>query len=130
MEFVISMDCNQLSGFLCTSIFNLRVAEDAITALLLFFILGILLVIIYKIAKEGPLVNRMWVFIVGFMPFLIWKSLGAFRRVFIETSIPLYSSLNEIGEVLESISAIFILGAFIYMFILVKNITPKIKKKA
>ncbi len=130
MEFVIDMDrCSLPIEFLCTSINSLRVAEDAITTLLLLFIFGILLTVIYKIVKEGPLVKRMWVFIVGLMPFFIWKSLGTFRRVFIENSNPLYLPLTAFGEVLESVSALFILGSLIYMFTLIKNISLKSRKK-
>jgi hypothetical protein len=123
-------DCSLLpTNFLCTSINSLRVAEDAITTLLLLFIFGILLIIIYKIVKEGPLVKRIWMLIMGLMPFFIWKLLGTFRRIFIENSSPLYTQLNEIGEVLESVSALFILASLIYFFILIKNMTLKSREK-
>jgi len=46
--------------------------------------------------------------------------LGAFRRIFLEKTNPLYQPLNSFGEVMEAISALCILAALYYMYLMMK----------
>lgn len=114
------MACNLGPDFLCGSISSLRVAEDAVTAIIIAAIIYLVLNLAFNTIREGPLVKRMLVFAIGFAPFFLWKLSGAFRRIFLESSNPLYGTLNEFGEILEAISALFILGALVYMYLMLK----------
>jgi len=108
------------ADFIGFSISHLRAVEDGTAALLVILIMFLLYATITKIVKEGPLVKRLWAIIISLVPFMLWKLLGAFRRVFLEKSHYLYGPLGEFGEVMESISALFILGSLIYLFFLLK----------
>lgn len=114
------MACNLGPDFLCSSISSLRVAEDAMTALIIAAIIYLVLGLAFNTIREGPLLKRMLVFAIGFAPFFLWKLFGAFRRIFLESSSPLYGTLDEFGEVMEGISALFILGALVYMYLMLK----------
>ncbi len=114
------MACNLGPDFLCNSITSLRVAEDAVTAIIIAAIIYLVLDLAFNTIREGPLVKRMIVFAVGFAPFLLWKLFGTFRRIFLESSSPWYGTLNEFGEVMEGISALFILGALVYMYLMLR----------
>ncbi len=114
------MACNLGPDILCGSINNLRIAEDAITAIIIAAVIYLLIDLGYHTIKSGPLMNRMLVFVVGFLPFFLWKLLGAYRRIFLDSTSPWYGPLNEFGEVMEAISALFILAALVYMYILLK----------
>lgn len=114
------MACKLGPDFLCSSITNLRVAEDTVTTLIIAAILLLLIDLAYHTIKQGPLLNRLLVFVLGFVPFFLWKLLGAFRRIFLDSTNPFYGTLNEFGEVMEAISALFILGALVYMYTLLK----------
>ena len=104
--------------FLSASINSLRVAEDSISALLLLFIIGMLLHTNLKIVKEGPMVKGLWGITIGLAPFLLWKLLGALRRIFIEKSNSLYTPLHDFGEIMEAFSALAILASLIYLYLL------------
>ena len=115
------MACQLTSEFLCASVSNIRVAEDAISTVLLVLIISALIFTIFKIVKKGPLTNRLWGLIIGLVPFFLWKLLGTFRRVFLESSTHLYGVLDTFGEVMESISALFILASLIYLFLHIRT---------
>ncbi len=114
------MACNLGPDFLCSSITSLRVAEDGITALIITIIIFLLIDLGYNIIKQGPLKKRILVLAAGFLPFLLWKLLGAFRRIFLEKTNPFYQPLNNFGEVMEAISALTILVAMYYLYLMLK----------
>lgn len=114
------MACNLGPDILCSSINNLRIAEDAITAIIIAAIIYLLVDLGYNTIKSGPLMNRMLVFVMGLLPFLLWKLLGAYRRIFLDSTSAWYKPLNEFGEVMEAISALFILAALVYMYTLLR----------
>ncbi len=114
------MACNLGPDFLCSSISSLRVAEDAVTALIIAVIIYLVIDLGFQTIKQGPLMKRLLVFALGFLPFLLWKLFGAFRRVFLESTNPLNGTLNEFGEVMEAVSALMILAALVYMYTLLK----------
>ncbi|HEY9204933.1 MAG TPA: hypothetical protein VIO58_03340 [Candidatus Methanoperedens sp.] len=114
------MACNLGPDILCSSINNVRIAEDAVTALIIAAIIYLVITLAYGTIKQGPLLNRLLVFALGFIPFLLWKIMGAYRRIFLDNTSALYAPLNEFGEVMEAISALFILGALVYMYLLLK----------
>jgi hypothetical protein len=114
------MACNLGPDFLCNSITNLRGAEDGITALIIAIIIYLLIDLVFNTIKEGPFRKRLIVLAAGFLPFLVWKLAGAFRRIFLDTTSPLYGPLNNFGEVMEGISALCIIVALIYMYQLLK----------
>lgn len=114
------MACNLGADFLCNSITSLRVAEDGIAALIMTVIIFLLIDLGYNIIKQGPLKKRIIVLAASFLPFLLWKMLGAFRRIFLEKTNPLYQPLNSFGEVMEAISALCILVALYYMYLMMK----------
>lgn len=114
------MACNLGPDILCNSINNLRIAEDAVTAIIIAAVIYLLIDLGYHTIKSGPLMNRLLVFVVGFLPFFLWKLLGAYRRIFLDKTSPWYGPLNEFGEVMEAISALFILAALVYMYMLLK----------
>lgn len=114
------MACNLGPDILCNSINNLRIAEDAITAIIIAAVIYLVIDLGYHTIKSGPLLNRMLVFVAGFLPFFLWKLLGAYRRIFLDSTSPWYGTLNEFGEVMEAISALFILAALVYMYMLMK----------
>ena len=121
MESVTKMACELPTEFLCMSIQHLRIAEDSISTIVLLFTFCIILLIIHKIVKKGPLVKRLWAIILGLLPFFIWKLSGMIRRIFIEESNPLYARLDLFGETLEAVSALFILCSFVYMYFLLNH---------
>ncbi len=114
------MACTLGPDILCSSINNVRIAEDAVTALIIAAIIYLVITLAYGTIKQGPLLNRLLVFALGFLPFLLWKIMGTYRRVFLDNTSELYAPLNEFGEVMEAISALFILGALVYMYLLLK----------
>jgi len=114
------MACNLGPDFLCSSITNLRGAEDTVTALIIAAIIYLLIDLGYNTIKEGPLFKRIMVFTLGFVPFLLWKLLGAFRRIFLEKTSAWYGPLNEFGEVMEAVSALCIIIALVYMYVMLK----------
>jgi len=114
------MACNLGPDFLCSSISSLRVAEDGIAALIITIIIFLLMDLGFNIIKQGPLKKRIIVLAAGFLPFLLWKLLGAFRRIFLEKTSTLYEPLNNFGEVMEGISALCIIVALFYMYVLLK----------
>ncbi len=114
------MACNLGPDILCNSINNVRIAEDAVAALIIAAIIYLVISLAYGTIKQGPLLNRLLVFALGFLPFLLWKIMGTYRRVFLDNTSALYAPLNEFGEVMEAISALFILGALVYMYLLLK----------
>ncbi len=114
------MACNLGPDILCGSINNLRIAEDAVTALIMATIIYLLLNLGYGTIKQGPLLKRLLVFALCLTPFFLWKIAGAFRRIFLDNTSNWYAPLNEFGEVMESVSALFILGALVYMYLLLK----------
>ena len=114
------MACNLGPDILCNSINNLRIAEDAIAAIIIAAIIYLLIDLGYHTIKKGPLMNRVLVFVIGFLPFFLWKLLGAYRRIFLDKTSALYEPLNEFGEVMEAVSALFILGALVYMYTLLR----------
>jgi hypothetical protein len=114
------MACNLGPDFLCSSITNLRGAEDAITALIIAAIIYLLIDLAYNTIKQGPLLKRVLVFVGAFIPFLLWKTIGAFRRIFLENTSTWYGPLNEFGEVMEAISALCIIIALVYMYLMLK----------
>ncbi len=125
------MACELASAFFCTSIDNLRVAEDAIAAILISFVIGLILIAIFKLVREGPLVSRLWGFVIGLSPLLAWKLLGIIRRIFISESSIIFQPLVTFGEVLESLSAVFLLLSLVYFYLLIrpkKAVMPKSKK--
>lgn len=114
------MACNLGPDFLCSSISSLRAVEDTVTALIIAAIILLLFDLAHNTIKQGPLLKRLMVFVLGLVPFFLWKLLGAVRRIFLDSSNPLYGTLNDLGEVLEGISALFIIIALVYMYTLLK----------
>jgi len=114
------MACNLGPDFLCSSITSLRGAEDSVAALVIAMIIYLLIDLGYNTIKEGPLFKRIMVFSIGFVPFLLWKVMGAFRRIFLEKSSAWYGPLNEFGEVMEAVSAFCIIIALVYMYVMLK----------
>jgi hypothetical protein len=114
------MACNLGPDFLCSSIASLRVAEDGITALIIAIIIYLLIDLGYNIIKQGPFKQRLIVLAVSFLPFLLWKLLGAFRRIFLDKTSALYEPLSNFGEVMEGISALAIIVALYYMYVMMK----------
>jgi len=114
------MACNLGPDFLCSSITNLRGAEDAVTALVIAVIIYLLVDLGFNTIKQGPLLKRIMVFAVGFLPFLLWKLMGAFRRIFLDKTSVWYGPLNEFGEVMEAVSALCIIIALVYMYLMLK----------
>ena len=114
------MACSLGPDFLCSSISNLRAVEDTVAAIMLAVIIFLLFDIVHNLIKQGPLMKRLMVFSMGLVPFFLWKLLGAIRRIFLESSNPLYGNLNDLGEVLEGVSALFIIVALVYMYTLLK----------
>lgn len=114
------MACNLGPEILCSSINNLRIAEDSITALVITAIIYLLLDLGYNTIKQGPLLKRVLVFALAFLPFFVWKLLGAFRRIFLDKTSAWYAPLSEFGEVMEAVSALFIIIALVYMYIMMK----------
>lgn len=114
------MACNLGPDFLCSSISSLRAVEDTVTAIMLAVIIFLLLDMVYNLIKQGPLMKRLMVFILGLVPLFLWKLLGAVRRIFLDSSNPWYGTLNDLGEVLEGVSALFIIVALVYMYTLLK----------
>jgi hypothetical protein len=112
------MACTLATEFLCGSIERLRSTEDAVAAMLLVSIMIILISLTYKVVKEGPLVKGLWAFVIGLIPFLIWKFVGAVRRIFLEN--PPYILSYDFGEVWEALSALSILASFVYFYFLIK----------
>lgn len=114
------MACNLGPDILCSGISNLRIAEDAITAVIIAAIIYLLLDMGFHTIKQGPLLKRIMVFAAGFIPFLLWKSFGAYRRIFLDNTSPWYAPLNDFGEVMEGVSALFIMLALVYMYLMLK----------
>jgi hypothetical protein len=114
------MACNLGPDFLCSSITNLRGAEDGITALIIAIIIYLLIDLGYNTIKQGPFKQRLIVLAASFLPFLVWKLFGAIRRIFLEKTSALYEPLNNFGEVMEGISALCIIVALVYMYVMLK----------
>lgn len=114
------MACSLGPEVLCGNITNLRVAEDAVATLVAVAIIYMLLDIGYNMIKQGPLFKRILVLALSFVPFLVWKFFGAIRRIFLDNSSAWYSILNDFGEVMEALTALFILGGLVYMYLLIK----------
>lgn len=114
------MACNLGPDILCNSITNVRIAEDAITALIIAAIIYLLIDLGYNTIKQGPLLKRIMVFAAGFLPFFLWKSMGAYRRIFLDKTSSWYVPLEEFGEVMEGISALLIIIALVYMYLMLK----------
>ncbi len=114
------MACNLGPDILCNTITNVRIAEDAITALIMAAIIFLLLDLGYNTIKQGPLLKRIMVFAAGFLPFFLWKLAGAYRRIFLDQTSPWYGPLNEFGEVMEAVSALCIIIALVYMYLMLK----------
>ncbi|MCL7412399.1 MAG: hypothetical protein M8353_02120 [ANME-2 cluster archaeon] len=106
--------------FLTTSINSLRVAEDSISAILLLIIIGILIHTNLKIVNKSPIAKGLWGLTIGLVPFMLWKLLGALRRIFIESSNALYSPLSEFGEVMEAVSALTILVSLMFLYLTIR----------
>lgn len=116
----MNMACNLGPEILCSSINNLRIAEDAITAFIIAAIIYLLIDMGYNTIKQGPLLKRILVFALAFLPFFFWKLLGAFRRIFLDKTSAWYEPLSEFGEVMEAVSALCIIIALVYMYIMMK----------
>ena len=114
------MACNLGPDILCNSITNVRIAEDAVTALIIAAIIYLLLDLGYNTIKQGPLLKRIMVFAAGFLPFFLWKLFGAFRRIFLDNTSAWNAPLNEFGEVMEAVSALCIIIAMGYLYIMLK----------
>ena len=114
------MACNLGPDFLCSSITNLRGAEDTLAALVIGMIIYLLIDLGFNTIKEGPLFKRIMVFSIGFAPFFLWKLMGSFRRIFLEKTSAWYGPLNELGEVMEAVSALGIIIALVYMYVMLK----------
>ena len=114
------MACDLDPAILCSSIASLRVAEDAVTALLMAMIIWLLLDTAYNMIKQGPLYRRVIAFALAFLPFLLWKLLGAMRRIFLYETSRWYTPLYEFGEIMEALTALFVLAALVYMYLLLK----------
>ena len=99
---------------------NIRIAEDSIAAFIMFAIIFLVMYLAFNTIKEGPLFKRLIVLALSFIPFFLWKVLGAYRRIFLDNSSGWYTPLHDFGEVMEAVSALFILGALIYMYQLIK----------
>ena len=124
------MECQIDPVNLCTSIDNLRIAEDVITTMLTIMIISIILNIIYNIAKKGPLVPRLGGLAIALIPFLLWKLTGAYTRIFLEQSNPLFESLTSFGEIMEVLSALLILGSLVYIYPILKPENNPLMKPA
>ncbi|MCX9084714.1 MAG: hypothetical protein OIN87_07970 [Candidatus Methanoperedens sp.] len=114
------MACNLGPEILCSSINNIRIAEDAITAFIIAAIIYLLIDMGYHTIKQGPLLKRIIVFVLAFLPFFLWKLLGAFRRIFLDSASAWYEPLSEFGEVMEAVSALCIIIALFYLYIMMK----------
>ena len=114
------MACKIGPEFLCTSINNLRVAEDSISALLALVIIGLLFFATYRIVREGPLARGLIGLTLAFIPFFLWKLAGAYKRIFLDASNPLYGTLDTFGEIMEAFSALAILVSLIHMYIVLR----------
>ncbi len=99
---------------------NIRIAEDSIAALVMVAVIFLVLYLAFATIREGPLFNRLMALALSFIPFFLWKVLGAYRRVFLDQSSGWYTPLHDFGEVMEAVSALFILGALIYMYLMIK----------
>jgi len=114
------MVCNLGPDILCNSITNLRIAEDAMAALIIAAIIYLLIDLAYNTIKQGPLLKRIIVFAVSLLPFFLWKLMGAYRRIFLDQTSAWYGPLNEFGEVMEAVSALCIIIALVYMYLMLK----------
>jgi len=88
--------------------------------LILAVIIYLLIDLGYNTIKQGPLLKRIIVFAAAFIPFFLWKLLGAFRRIFLDKTSAWYGPLNEFGEVMEAVSALCIIAALVYMYFMLK----------
>lgn len=103
---------------------NVRIAEDFLAFVLISIILISLFVAWKNLKKQGQSSVIPITFLVGLLPLYLWKTLGAFRRMFIDKSIypELYHHLHDIGEVFESLSGLAIaLSALIVWYLLVQQ---------
>src|SRR4030066_186789 len=114
------MVCNLGPDILCNSITNLRIAEDAIAAIIIAAIIYLLIDLAYNTIKQGPLLKRIIVFAAGFLPFFLWKLMGAYRRKFLDQTSAWDGALTEFGEVMEAVSALCIIIALVYMYLMLK----------
>lgn len=99
---------------------NIRIAEDSIAAIVMAAVIFLVLYLAFTTIKEGPLFNRLLTLALSFIPFFLWKALGAYRRVFLDDSSGWYTPLHDFGEVMEGVTALFIIGALIYMYQMIK----------
>ena len=102
---------------------NIRILEDSLAFILLSIALVYLLRTTGKL-KGFPVRVIPGALVVGLIPLYIWKSMGAFRRVFMDKAAnpDLYKSLNEIGEVFESLSGLVIALSFIYILMQLRKL--------
>jgi hypothetical protein len=114
------MACSLGPENLCGIVNNMRIAEDAVAALVMVAIIFLLLHLAYTTIKEGPLFKRLTILALAFAPFLLWKLAGAFRRVFLDKTSGWYVPLDQFGETMEAVTALFIIGALIYMYQMIK----------
>jgi len=114
------MACKIGPEFLCTSVNNIRVAEDSISALLALFIIALLFIATYRIVREGPLARGLAGVTLAFVPFFLWKFAGAYKRIFLEEANPLYGTFDTFGEIMEAFSALAILVSLIHMYIVLR----------
>ena len=103
---------------------NVRVIEDSLACILLSIALFYLLRTTVQL-KGIPIRVIPFALFLGLIPLYVWKSMGAFRRVFMDKAAnpDLYKSLHDIGEVFESLSGLVIALSFIYILIELRKLT-------
>ncbi|MCX9013246.1 MAG: hypothetical protein OIN89_00365 [Candidatus Methanoperedens sp.] len=114
------MACGLGPEGLCTAVNNLRIAEDAVAAMIIAAVILLMLHLAYSTIRQGPFFKRLVVLALTFAPFLLWKTFGAYRRVFLDKTSAWNAPLEGFGEVMEAVTALFILGALIYMYQMIK----------
>jgi hypothetical protein len=86
---------------------NIRVAEDWILSFAV--AISFLLMVRAGIKLRGiPVGTTPWIAAAGLTPLLLWKMMGAYRRVFVDkaASPELYALLHDWGEAFEAFSGL------------------------
>ena len=86
---------------------NIRIAEDWILAFTVLIAFSLMLYAGMKL-KDIPVGKTPLLAALGLVPLLLWKLMGAYRRVFVdkETQRPLYDFLHDYGEAFEAFSGL------------------------
>lgn len=88
---------------------NTRIVEDTLA----FVLLSIAIVLLLRAAirlKNNPDRIIPIALALGLIPLYVWKSMGSFRRIFLDKAAnpELYKTLHDVGEVFESLSGLIL----------------------